>query len=127
MYFYLNSPYRLHSPNITFGESGKAIHQFCHNSYYLYKILNYKSFKYSKNVSNSCYLCGCKVACHIWCAYLLFFREKSCLIHQCTHVIVVIIFYSCYFSHFTITIHHSCYFMWLQNCVSHLVCLFAFL
>ena len=64
----------------------------CHNSYYLYEILNYKSFKYSKNGSNSCYLCGCKVACHIWCAYLLFLGGgKSCLICQCTHVIIVII------------------------------------
>ena len=51
MYFYINSPYRLHSSNVAIGKSGEAIHQFCHNSYYLYEILNYKSCNSTSNIA----------------------------------------------------------------------------
>ena len=50
-FHHVNSPYRLHSSNVAIGESGEAIHQFCCNSYHLYKILNYKSCNSTSNMA----------------------------------------------------------------------------
>ena len=76
MYFYVNSPYRLHSSNVAIGKSGETIHQFCHNSYYLHKILNSKSFK-TKMVQIVAICVVAKLCVTFGVAILLFFEGEK--------------------------------------------------